>query len=102
MGLCMQKNEAVKLKISKACRDVSISNQQNNLKTVSDNSLAGQNKLKELLKDLQSPFEIKQNYDLAPEVIAGLLCWKLAKLNHLGKLPRKKVSTTATSAEWLT
>jgi len=37
-----------------------------------------------------------------PEVIADLLCWKPAKPNHSGRLQRKKVSTTATSAEWLT
>jgi len=57
----MQKNETIKLKASKACKDVSISNQQNDLRIVSDNSLAGQNKLKELLEDLQSPFELDQN-----------------------------------------
>ena len=68
MGLCMQKYEAAKLKASKACKDISISNQPNDLRIVSDNSLAGQNKLKELLEDLQSPFEIKQNYELAPFV----------------------------------
>ncbi len=56
------------MKSSSAYRNETISDQQENIKIVSGSSLAGQNKLKALLDDLQSPFPIEQNYDLAPFV----------------------------------
>jgi hypothetical protein len=59
----------VNLKTSSACKKVSTSFKQNDLKVVSGNSFSiGQYQLKTFLDKLQSPFGISQNYDLAPFV----------------------------------